>query len=100
MAKPTDLLMAFVFCASADAAFAANPLAPNPAEVLQQKTKQAQNAAKGVANKAGIPDPVRPPPPLPRLNLSPSCHHSIHTTNAHTLHHTIFSSSITQGCTL
>jgi len=43
----------------ADAAFAANPLAPNPAEVLQQKTKQAQNAAKGVANKAGIPDPVK-----------------------------------------
>lgn len=41
------------------AAMAANPVAPNPLDTLQQKTKETQKQFKAVANKAGVPEPVR-----------------------------------------
>jgi len=40
-------------------AVAANPLAPNPLDFLEAKTKNAANDAKAIANSAGQPDPVK-----------------------------------------
>lgn len=40
-------------------AMAANPLAPNPLDALQSKSKNAVNDAKAIANKAGTRDPVK-----------------------------------------
>lgn len=65
---PSDILMKtfgalaaaqIALMPAAGPALAANPLAPNPLDVLQAKSKNAVNDAKAVANKVGTPDPVK-----------------------------------------